>query len=274
MKKVVYWCLDWFPSVPIAKVGIYNAILNNVIFPKVDRIVAERADACWNLVEAIMTARQTSNPNLFLDNNKVVNPPFAYGNSLEFQGERYSISFFGQIVPKRGLELAIDAISHLKVKGRKIKLEIIGSPPSSEYGKYLREYAKTRGVSDDVFFWGFRPENEIPRIMKHSFAGLAIFQGQPDNSNYTFPAKVIKYLENGVPVIVTKDAFIANEIITNSLGIAINGSLDDLIQAIEKLSSAETMKFFQRKISLYVKKMSRCEQLSKALEELLESRAR
>jgi glycosyltransferase involved in cell wall biosynthesis len=89
------------------------------------------------------------------------------------------ILFFGYLTGYKGLDLLIEAFGYIIRKIPEVVLIIAGGEhprlkDSPNYRKYLEDLkAKARGISKNIIFTGFVPENEIP--LYFSAADLVVF---------------------------------------------------------------------------------------------------
>lgn len=116
---------------------------------------------------------------------------------------------------------------------------------------------KADSYPDSVFYKGLYSAEELPAHLAGSF-GLVWDGDSVDECNgpygeylkYNNPHKTSLYLSSGLPVIVWKNAAIADFIVNNNLGLAVN-SLNDINGEISKLSEDD-----YRKMLLNVKKIA------------------
>ncbi|WP_296876512.1 glycosyltransferase family 4 protein [Thomasclavelia sp.] len=107
----------------------------------------------------------------------------------------FNIVFTGNIGEAQGIDLAIEAANILR--NEKICWHFVGDGRS----KYkLVEMVKKYEIEDKVIFYGFHPENEIPKYLKDADAALLILKPDPV-FEMTIPAKLQTYLACGVPIL-------------------------------------------------------------------------
>lgn len=236
--KLVYWAIDWFPEKSKKETTLlsYAGIRAH---PYLDLFCVKRADAVWNFSERIISARHNRWKNKDLEKIKesIITPPLRlrnFNNSLN--PNKKSIGFIGILKNEQGLKLAIEAVSYLKQKGINITLEIIGP---GERG-HLDKYAKMMGIKENVVFHGFiKDEKEIESIFSRCICGLALFDYSKKNySYYTWSSKVGFYLECMLPVVATGCISFADDFENNGLGIIVKPSVEDVAEAIIKLSNS------------------------------------
>lgn len=107
----------------------------------------------------------------------------------------FNIVFTGNIGEAQGIDLAVEAAKVLKDK--KICWHFIGEGRSKDK---LINLVNKYNLEDKVKFYGFHPENEIPKYLKNADAALLILKPNPV-FEMTIPAKLQTYFACGVPVL-------------------------------------------------------------------------
>lgn len=105
--------------------------------------------------------------------------------------------FLGVLKKSQGLDFILDTLK--KIKNKKIKLDVIGGGPDSEYFM-----TKASNNNLNVKFYGNISDQAVDSIIKRSHIGIATYI--PDKSNVSYfgdPSKVKRYLGFGLPVITT-----------------------------------------------------------------------
>jgi glycosyltransferase involved in cell wall biosynthesis len=196
------------------------------------------SDNVWNFTSKIMYARYRywhSRVFKSSSNERVVPPPFNMPCARGNNQKRRNVIFIGVPRSFHGLEIVVEALSDLIKSYSDLKLEIIGQ---SEYLSKIIEYAIRLGVGNNVIFHGYIPtyDKRINEIMRNGICGLAIMMPSYENfSYYTWPSKILHYLENGLPVITTKYCGVADVIERFKVGIVVNCTCHDIKRAIELL---------------------------------------
>jgi len=273
VKKVVYWATDWFPQARTTRKSFLNRMVDYLLFPFADRFDVNLADSVWNLTHRIMEARLKKWRNqLKVAHQLVVYPPltreYLDRGSVTWNEPEKRIVFFGQLREDRGLEPVIDAISRLSKRGIQVNFLVIGrSEDNSDYADCILKRAKNKGVINNIKFLGYLPMEDVRHILRTSLCGIALFKGKHDISNLTFPAKVIHYLESGLPIVLSRDSSLASEVNSNGIGFVVEYSARSLEQVFSlMLSDAELIRKLKAAVREYVTRMSSGENLYKAIE--------
>lgn len=144
------------------------------------------------------------------DNPQEINRSLNYDQTICFAGNLAKSKFLDKISLKKG------------------KLEIFGSNPSDQY-------------LEGVNYCGQMSPDELPKRLTQSFglvwdgSDLKTCAGKFGNyMRYNNPHKVSLYLSSGQPVIIWKQAALANFIVENNLGIAVSNlaELDNILENI------------------------------------------
>jgi glycosyltransferase involved in cell wall biosynthesis len=110
-----------------------------------------------------------------------------------------NLVYLGNLDGSRGIDVAIQAVRHLKDIGYKAKLSVIGDGPNI---LKLRELVIQCKVSDRVTIMGRLPFSQVQSIMAESHIGL-IPHYSTAAWNSTIPNKLFDYMLLGLPVIVS-----------------------------------------------------------------------
>lgn len=173
----------------------YHVIIDNLLSHMTDRIIT-----CSKSV-TIFTRDQEKIPEskFHLIYNAVDSGRFDIPRRKEdvrrelgFTGEDFVIGTVGSVIPKKGHRFLIEALAMLKKDIPLAKLVIAGD---GESRSGLVEMAKDLGISDKIFFLGFR--SDIPEVMKAAdvFVLPSLQEG--------FPRTIIEAMYMGLPVIAS-----------------------------------------------------------------------
>lgn len=143
-----------------------------------------------------------------------------------------TLGFMGMLKDSQGLSLLINNLPQLFTHNYDIKIEIIGSGPEEETYRKMSEQYKNR-----IKFYGFiEDQDRINKIVRHWFAGLAVYEPVPSNeSYYGDPSKIKVYLSQGVPIITTRVTEYGILAEKHSFGKVIPYKSQSLIHAIQIL---------------------------------------
>ena len=112
-----------------------------------------------------------------------------------YNSDFFNIVFTGNIGEAQGIDLAIEVANILK--DEKICWHFVGDGRNKEK---LEKMVKNYKITDKVIFYGFHPEEEIPKYLKNADAALLILKPNPI-FEMTIPAKLQTYLSCGVPIL-------------------------------------------------------------------------
>ncbi|MFC2149404.1 glycosyltransferase [Candidatus Auribacterota bacterium] len=206
----------------------------NKIYHAVDRICVKHADYIWNISDRIADVRKEQGvpPN----KNLVVN----VGVELEKirhcpdpEKDKNILAAVSHLTESKGIQLVIDTIAEVKEKVPAAKLHIIGTGP---YESELKRMVKDKKVEDCVSFLGPMDHNTLFSYLPKCGIALATYTEDPDSiTYYADPTKPKEYLACGLPIIITKVPWIAEEVEKRPMGVAIRYNKAELKDAIVKL---------------------------------------
>jgi glycosyltransferase involved in cell wall biosynthesis len=230
---VIYYSIDYVPN------RFKNSLLNS-IYHLLDMLVAKKSDFTWNVSPRMGEIRtKKASSNLF--RQIVVPVPINLEEMVSvISNEKnvYSMIYAGSLREEVGLELAIEALPSLKTKFPNLKLTIIGEGPLLEYYSRL---IKERNLDNDVVFLRYiESRSEFIKLLSSHGVGLAIYKPLKNSFNkYADVGKVKTYAACGLPTIITKGSYTADEIHKSGAGIAINYEIEEFKKAVMTLMSSK-----------------------------------
>ena len=111
------------------------------------------------------------------------------------------IAFVGRLVPKKGLEILIRALSYLKRGGMEFTLEVVGSGPLENE---LKTLVGQQGVEDSIHWHGVQPPENVRAILRQSSCLCAPSVIAPNGDRDGIPNTILEAMAVGLPVIATK----------------------------------------------------------------------
>ncbi|WP_153559042.1 glycosyltransferase [Roseimaritima sediminicola] len=112
-------------------------------------------------------------------------------------GGRWVLGMVALMRPRKGLEVALEAISHLKKTGHEVHLRCIGPFESDAYRERIEEKVQRLGVSDRVEFRGFAAD--VPQALAELDAMVL-----PSLYGEGLPMVVLEAMAAALPVVATK----------------------------------------------------------------------
>lgn len=224
---VVYYVIDHTPK------RFDNPALN-WLYAGFDKLCCRWADHLWVLGDRMRDAKlergadpaKTHIVPIGVDLKAIGKPgPAPQGPELVF------LSYLSKV---KGVQLALEAWPQVRRSVPQARLTIIGGGP---YASELKAQAKALRLGSSVRFLGrVDDHSQVLKKLKGFRAGLAAYL--PDDANYAFwadPAKPKEYLAAGLPVIITRVPWIAEEIERRPMGLAIDYQAGALAEACIKL---------------------------------------
>jgi glycosyltransferase involved in cell wall biosynthesis len=224
---VIFYVIDYTPK------RFENKIFNTLYF-LLDVFCAKNADYIWSVSKRI--ARIWA--NLGIEYRKSIVVPI--GVELReirkvTDTRRNVLVFVSHLTKSKGIQLAIEAMEDITKKFPEVMLEVIGTGP---FEKELKEIVKRKRLEDKVKFLGAMDHERLMQYLPTCGIALATYEPDPNSiTYYADPTKPKEYLACGLPVIITRVPWIAEEIEKRPMGIAINYDKKELVNAVVKLLS-------------------------------------
>jgi glycosyltransferase involved in cell wall biosynthesis len=248
---VIYYSIDYVPN------RFKNSLLNS-IYHLLDILVAKKSDFTWNVSPRMgeIRAKKASNS---LSRQIVVPVPINLEEMVSvISNEKniYSMIYAGSLREEAGLELAIEALPSLKTKFPNLKLTIIGEGPLLEY---YRRLVKEKNLDNEVTFLRYiESRSEFIRYVLVQGIGLVIYKPLKNNFyKYADVGKAKIYAACGLPIIITKGPYTADEVYKAGAGIVINYDVEEFKKAITiLLSSKKVYETYSKNALRYAKMFS------------------
>jgi len=129
-------------------------------------------------------------------------PPFgAFRKSAGISDDERLILFLGRLIPRKGADLLIEALPH--ISGDKLRLVIAGPEGENGYVSFLRDKARTLGISQRVLF----PGPLYGELQKEAYVDATVFALPSRYENFGNTAA--EAIACGTPVVVSDRCGIA-----------------------------------------------------------------
>lgn len=151
---------------------------------------------------------------------------------------RFDVMYAGNIGDVQGLEVAIEALTHMRDL-EDVHLRLVGGGVAIPR---LREMARTLGVEGRVHFEGPKPLAEMPNIMASAAVQLVCLRDLP-LFQATMPSKMQAILACGLPIVVSAPGDVARLAEDSGAGVTAKpgdpAALADAIRRLRGLSFTE-----------------------------------
>lgn len=250
-KKTVYYILDWFPNRRGPK-SLYQTLASG-IHRFIDSRIIDNVSIIWAMTQRIADPYiiEKMIPQNSFKTPRVVEP--LYRKPIPRPDVTLPVvAYVGTVRPDVGIDLAINAIADLKSQHEYLGLEVMGTKLFEGFTeKELTQLSVRLGVKAN--FRGIVSDDEMTRILSTATCGLALFNGGKSNySYYGVPGKVREYLEHSLPVVITRDFVLAEEIAKAGAGIQVENDVKELEDAFHQIRS---------NIKLYIENMRKFTEL-------------
>lgn len=115
----------------------------------------------------------------------------------------FLVIYVGGLSEERGILDAIKAVHRASAEQRRIKLLLIGSFMSKDFEETCVQYVGLNELQDNVEFLGYMPHDDVPKYIKASDVGIALFHPTKRFMKTSYPIKLFEYMICGKPVIVS-----------------------------------------------------------------------
>lgn len=249
VKKIVYFSADF-------AIDRFENKLQNRIYHLLDRRAMFQSDQTWSVSKRIVEYRRSKGlsetKNLLLPNA----PFFDDVKRLPYSKiDKNDLVIVSAIEKGIAFKLLIDIIAKLKTKIPQVRLHIIGS--GSEETE-IKKYIKTKGVENDIKFWGPLSHDDMFKVLVKCGIGIA-FYTVSDNKHFRYfsdPMKVRDYMASGLPALVSGNPAIKDEIETNRAGFAVQIGKQDMYNSILRILENDSLHQEMRENALRLGKNS------------------
>jgi len=253
VKTVVYYVSDYSPN----RFGKFGKKIFNTLYLWLDRFCVKHADFTWDVSLAMQEGRLKNGLNSKKKYRVVHVANGLFPSQIKSlpisQRIPHSLVYLGTLEPDFGVELAIKAFKEVKNKNPKAILRIIGG--GKELPTLKRLTQKLR-LESSVIFYGFvEDNNEVARIVRTSYVGLAPYRAFPESIRwYGDAGKIRQYLASGLPVVTTQVPPLGRQIVEKGAGIMTKDTVESFSDGIMRLLLDHT---------LYAKLANAAEKISK-----------
>lgn len=118
------------------------------------------------------------------------------------RGPSHRLLFVGRIVPSKGLDQLLKAVSLLKKQGRKVRLDVVGTGPKG-YTRHLKARCRKLGISSYVRWMGFGSQTKVQQM--YASHGALIMPSLQES----FGLVALEALASGIPLVSTRTGGLA-----------------------------------------------------------------
>jgi glycosyltransferase involved in cell wall biosynthesis len=130
-----------------------------------------------------------------------VDPTVFYQHQRKRHDDKIVMIFPGSFQWHQGLDLAIEALAHLKTKVSNAELHLYGGS-GGNLGDELRRLAQQLGVDADVKFCGSVAFDQVAQVIAN--ADIGIVPKRADSfGNEAYSTKIMEFMSQGIPVVAS-----------------------------------------------------------------------
>ena len=132
-----------------------------------------------------------------------VDPAIFYRRARTRDDGRFVMVFPGAWQWHQGLDIAIEALGHIKDRAPNAELHLYGGGGGAGMQQRLAEQAKRLGLGERVKFCGGVPLDSIPEVIAN--ADLGVVPKRADSfGNEAYSTKIMEFMSQGTPAVVSR----------------------------------------------------------------------
>ncbi len=224
-RTVVYFSVDY------AQQRFSNTLLN-WIYHFCDRLCVRYADYCWGVSRRIVAVRLrqgvTNERNIHIPNapafNRIPRPGTPHNP--------YELILVSDLQAGIAFRELFEALRELIPKYPQLSLTIIGG---GEGEKEVRAEIVALQLEEKVHILGKLPHRTVHEILGRAGIGIALYTDEAPWRYYSDPMKVRDYLACGLPVILSGDLDLGEELVQAGAGIVVEPNTSSIVGVIETL---------------------------------------
>ncbi|HEX7057187.1 MAG TPA: glycosyltransferase family 4 protein, partial [Bacilli bacterium] len=113
------------------------------------------------------------------------------------KGPRHHLLYVGRIIPLKGIEKLLIAVSLLKRRGKKVRLDLVGTGPKG-YIRHLKALCRKLGISSEIRWIGFCNQAQLQKM--YASHGAVVMPSLQES----FGLVALEALANGIPLVSTR----------------------------------------------------------------------
>jgi glycosyltransferase involved in cell wall biosynthesis len=210
-------------------------LLKKILGPIFVRGILDRSTAilCTASKEARLVERYGAHPRM---ESLPLPVPFSarrgeahrFRSKWGYEGGEFTFLFLSRINYKKGLDILIPAFAKLGQESRKVKLVIAGSDHEG-YGVRVKSWIDQWHIRQNVIFAGFLQGEEKDDALAASDCFVL------PSLNENFALAVVEALGAGVPVIISENVYIEEEVAQANAGWVCKLSVDSLYDTMKRV---------------------------------------
>jgi Glycosyltransferase len=119
------------------------------------------------------------------------------------RASRHHLLYVGRLVPQKGIEQLLKAVSILIKEGTRVRLDVAGTGAKA-YVLHLKRLARKLGISSQVRWLGYRKPNEVRHL--YATRGAVVMPSLEES----FGLVALEALASGIPLVSTRSGGLAD----------------------------------------------------------------
>lgn len=119
------------------------------------------------------------------------------------RGSRHHLLYVGRLVPQKGIEQLLKAVSILRKQGIRVRLDVAGTG-AKPYVRHLKRLARKWGIASQVRWLGYRKPDEVRHL--YATRGAVVMPSLQES----FGLVALEALASGIPLVSTRAGGLAD----------------------------------------------------------------
>lgn len=155
------------------------------------------------------------------------------------QNDVLKIVSIGRLIPFKGFDLLIDALSILKNKGVKFQLEIVGDGPEEAN---LKERVSSHGLENVVVFKGLQSQMQIQKLLANASVFALACRIDNKGASDILPTVITEAMASRLPVVSTRVAGVPEMVLDGETGFVTEpDDAEAFAEALEKIAISKEL---------------------------------
>lgn len=241
--KLIFDSHEFFADAHAERSSLLLRPFVKVLYLKLLRILASRADSVWAVNQEILNQLFPRNPR---GKRYLVLPNYPVANVWDYQCDipgslaqlcdmRFDLVYAGGLTIHRGIFKILKCASILKNEYPRLRILIVGKFHDPEVEREFNDSVNSYNLNAVIYYQEWIPAEKIGLLLKRSRFGLWLFNPRLKRMSLATPLKVLEYIAAGLPVISIKTPLMKSIIEHNDLGLLCPYRARDIAAGISQM---------------------------------------